>query len=88
MFTDPFVVINALKTLYESSPRHSIDLNDSEFAAKFESSTILNELNRRISGAGLFKLPSINEEHDSLSYKRESDEDEGISKLNFFLNYF
>lgn len=31
VFTDPMVILNALKDLYESSPKHSIELGEHDF---------------------------------------------------------
>lgn len=54
VFIDPFVVLNALISLYESSPRHSMDLADGE-VVRFEV-PINNELSRRISVAGTTRV--------------------------------
>ncbi|CAF0754244.1 unnamed protein product [Brachionus calyciflorus] len=59
VFADPFLILNALKNLYESSPKHSIENGEIDIR-----NDINNELNRRVSVAGLFRLPSINEERD------------------------
>lgn len=95
VFTDAFTVLNALTSLYESSPRQSIDLQDGEAQIRFETQTTNhfkqltnfklryenNELMRRVSVAGQFKLPSIHEENfniykirtSTVTFKRDLD---------------
>ena len=60
VFTDCFVVLNALVNLYRSSPVKSMLGNNMSSN---------NELNRRISYSGIYRLPSINEEQSMFPHR-------------------